>query len=90
MHTNMDMHTECGSTWSVATLHTLQYPYGYRHGYGYGVWICMECANTLHSIVSIWTQIMLHVYILSLLHSLDIKIDLFKIGTILFIIIQGF
>ena len=27
---------------------------------------------------------------LSLLHTLDIKIDLFKIGTMLFIIIQGF
>ena len=40
--------------------------------------------------ISIWTRIWLHVCILSLLHILDIKIDLFKIGTILFIIIQGF
>ena len=32
---------------------------------------------------------MVHVCILSLLHTLDIKIDLFKIGTILFIIIRG-
>ena len=50
----------------------------------------MECGDTLHSIVSIWTQIWLYVHILSLLHTLDIKIDLFKIGTILFTIIQGF
>ena len=50
----------------------------------------MECGDTLHSIISIWTWIWLHVHILSLLHTLDIKIDLFKIGTILFIIIQGF
>ena len=55
-----------------------------------GVWIYMECGDTLHSIISIWTWIWLHVCILSLLHTLDIKIDLFKIGTILFIIIQGF
>ena len=86
----MDMDTECGSTWSVAMLHTPKYPYGYRHQYGFGVWIYMECGDTLHSIISIWTWIWLHVCILSLLHTLDIKIDLFKIGTILFIIIQGF
>ena len=30
------------------------------------------------------------VHILSMLHTLDIKLDLFKIGTILLIIIQGF
>ena len=40
--------------------------------------------------ISIWTWLCLHVHILSLLHTLDIKIDLFKIGTMLFIIIQGF
>ena len=39
---------------------------------------------------SICTQIWLHVNLLSLLHILDIKIDLFKIGTMLFIIIQAF
>ena len=50
----------------------------------------MECGDTLHSIVSIWTWIWLCGHILSLLHTLDIKIDLFKIGTILFIISQGF
>ena len=32
----------------------------------------------------------LHVHILSLLHTLDIKIDRFKIGTIVFILVQGF
>ena len=46
--------------------------------------------DTLHYIISIWTWIWLHVCILSQLHDLDIKIDLFKVGTILFIIIQGF
>ena len=50
----------------------------------------MECGDTLHSNISIWTWLCLHVHILSLLHTLDIKIDLFKIGTMLFIIIQGF
>ena len=55
----------------------------------YRVWLYMECGDTLHSIISIWTWIWVHVHILSLLHTLDIKIDLFKIGTILFIIIQG-
>ena len=54
------------------------------------VWIYMECGDILHSIISIWTWIWFHDCILSLLHTLDIKIDLFKIGTILFIIIQGF
>ena len=44
----------------------------------------------LHFLISIWTQIWLHVCILSLLHTLDIKTDLFEIGTVLFIIIQGF
>ena len=46
--------------------------------------------KTLHYVISVWTWIWLHVHILSLLHTSDIKIDLFKIGTILFIIIQGF
>ena len=55
-----------------------------------GVWIYMEWGDTLDSTMSIWTQIWLNVCILSLIHTLDIKIDLFKIGTILFIIIQGF
>ena len=90
MDTNIDIDTECGSTWSVATLQTLKYPYGYRHGYGYGVWIFMECGYILHSTISIWIWIWLHVNILALLHTLEIKINLFKIGTILFIIIQGF
>ena len=54
------------------------------------VWINKECGDTLHSTISIWTWIWLHVHILSLLHTFDIKIDLFKIGTILFNIIQGF
>ena len=88
MVTNMDM--KCGSTWSVATPDTPQYPYGYRHGYGYGVWMYMECGDTLYSIISILTWIWLHVHILSLLHTLDIKLHLFKIGAILFSIIQGF
>ena len=84
------LYINCQSTWGVATLHTPQYLYRYRHGYGYGIWIYMECGDTLYSIISIWTWIWLHVHILSLLHTLDIKIDLFKIGTILSIIIQGF
>ena len=50
----------------------------------------MECAATLLSKVSIETLTWFHVCILSMLYTLDIKIDLFKIGTILFIIIQGF
>ena len=50
----------------------------------------MEGGDTLCSKVSIETLTWLHVCILSMLHALDIKIDLFKIGTILFIIIQGF
>ena len=50
----------------------------------------MECGDTLQSITYIWTWIWPHVHSLSLLHTLDIKIDLFKIGTMLFIIIQGF
>ena len=33
----------------------------------------MECGDTLHSIISIWTQKWLLVCILSLLHTLDIK-----------------
>ena len=90
MDTNIDIDTECGSTWSVATLQTLKYPYGYRHGYGYGVWIYMGCGDALYSTISIWILIWLHVNILSLLHTLDININLFKIGTILFIIIHGF
>ena len=50
----------------------------------------MECGDALTSIISIWTWICLRGHILSLLQTLDIKIDLFKIGTILFITIQGF
>ena len=69
----------CQSTWSVGTLQ-----------YGYGVWIYMESGDTLHNTISIWKPIWLHVCILLLLHTLDIKIDLFKIGTLLFIIFQGF
>ena len=56
----------------------------------YKLAIDMEFGDTLHSIISIWTWIWLDVHILSLVHTLDIKIDLFKIGTILFNIIQGF
>ena len=78
----------CQSTWSVGTLHTLYYPYGYKYRYGCTVLVYMACGDTLHSIMSIWTQIWLHVCILSLLHTLEIKIVLFKIGTILLIIIQ--
>ena len=74
------LYINCQSTWSVGTLYSLQYPYGYRHGYG--VWICMVCEDTPHSVISIWKQIWLHVHLLSLLHSLDIKIDLFKIHII--------
>ena len=48
----------------------------------------MECGDTLHSVISILTWIWLHVCILSLLQNLDIKIDLFKIGAILFIIFK--
>ena len=54
----------------------------------YKLSIYMECGDTFHSIISIWTWIWLHVHILSLLHALDINIDLFKIDTILFIIIK--
>ena len=50
----------------------------------------MECGDALHSKISIWTRIWLCGHIFSLLHTLDIKIDQFKIGTILFITIQGF
>ena len=50
----------------------------------------MESGDALPSIISIWTWIWLRGHILSLLHTLDIKIDIFKIGTILFITIQGF
>ena len=50
----------------------------------------MECGDALHSKISIWTWIWLHGHILLILQSLDIKIDLSKIGTILFITIQGF
>ena len=50
----------------------------------------MKCGDTPDPIISIWIQIMLQVHILSLLHTLDIKIDLFKMGAIVFIIIQGF
>ena len=50
----------------------------------------MKCGDALPSIISIWTWIWLHGNRLSLLHTLDIKIDLFKLGTILFITIQGF
>ena len=47
------LYINCQSTWSVLILHTLQYPYGYRQGYGYGVWIYMD---TPQSIISIWIQ----------------------------------
>ena len=49
------LYINCQSTWSVGTLHTLQYPNGCNYGYGYTVLLYMECGDTLHSIISIWT-----------------------------------
>ena len=100
------LYINCQSTWSVLILHTLQYPYGYRQGYGYGVWIYMD---TPHSIISIWIQTRIRIMDLhgcgDTLHS---KISIWtqilphvcissmlhtldiKTGTILYLIIQGF
>ena len=86
----MDMDTECGvymecgdTLHSVISIWIQTWVWIWSMDL-HGVW------DALHSTISIWTQIWLHVHISSLLHTLDIKIDLFKIGTILFIIIQGF
>ena len=75
MDTNMDM--EYGSTDMDMDME-------------YGSTTDMDMDMEYGSTSTIWTWIWLHVHILSLYHTLDIKIDLFKLGTILFIIIQGF